>query len=100
MLKEQLSAALYSNKLDAVVSASSQVTGTPSLIIRNTGAAKRVLVQNLGNKAIYLGPPGVSAASGFRLAAGCKHELNLGAPIEVHAVADFGTQDVRCLQLS
>ena len=84
----------------AIASAAASVTTTSALLIAAAAGRKKILIQNLGSKAIYLGPSGVSASSGFRLAAGAGYELELGPSVAVHSVADSGTQDVRCLQLS
>lgn len=75
-----------------------QITATP------LGDRKRILIQNLGNQAIFIGPSGVTAAAGaaagVRIAAGGNWEVEAGDAIDLYAIAANGTQDVRIFELS
>jgi len=67
----------------------------------NLTARKRVLIQNLGNKAIWIGASGVTIASGVRIAAGGNWETEAGPAIAFYGIANTGvTADVRILELS
>jgi hypothetical protein len=60
----------------------------------------RVEIQNLGNKAIFVGFGTVTAVNGTRIAAGGTMSQELGPDLALKAIADSGTQDVRVLQLA
>jgi hypothetical protein len=76
------------------------VTGTGALLVAANSGRRRILVQNLGNKAIYVGPSGVTVSSGIRIAGGAMLEIPLGEHLPIHAIAESGTQDVRYMQLA
>ncbi|TXH10647.1 MAG: hypothetical protein E6R04_04760 [Spirochaetes bacterium] len=59
-----------------------------------------VEVQNLGNKAIYLGFGTVTSSNGIRVAGGATWSRELGPDVILKAIADSGTQDVRVMQLA
>lgn len=65
-------------------------------------AGRRVVeVQNLGNKAVYIGFGTVTAANGTRIAAGATFTSDkFGPDLALKAIAESGTQDVRVLQLA
>jgi len=86
---------------------------TPSVVSVTTTAAslgaalagrKRVMVQNLGNKAIFIGGTSDVASSGadkgIRIAAGGNMELPLGEGVALFAVAESGTQEVIFVQIA
>lgn len=80
---------------------------TSALLVAASSGRKRILVQNLGSKAVYLGPSGVTAAAGgdnstdgIRVAAGGNVELDIGPALALHAVAESGTQAVRYMQVA
>jgi hypothetical protein len=76
------------------------VTTTSGLLVAAAAGRRKILLQNLGSKALWFGASGVSAASGIRIASGGNYELEVGPALAVHAVADSGTLDVRWLQLA
>jgi hypothetical protein len=47
---------------------------------------KSIIVQNLGNKEIFIGPSGVTTATGLRIAAGGSVELEIGPSIALYAI--------------
>lgn len=62
---------------------------------------RKAQVQNLGNKAIYVGFGTVTAANGSRIAAGATEWFEgLGPDLALKAIAESGTQDVRVLQVA
>jgi hypothetical protein len=92
---------LYVNDSPNVAMTSGAATvSTTALLVASSSGRRRIFVQNLGNKAIFVGPSGVSTSSGMRIAAGSALEIPLGEHIPIHAVAESGTQDVRYMQLA
>jgi hypothetical protein len=83
-----------SNEANSVTTAEENLVGT---VLSNR---KYLLVQNLGEKACYIGATGVTAANGFRLSNGAVAELRAGAAVTVKAITASGTADMRILQLS
>jgi hypothetical protein len=82
-------------------SATSSVTTTSGLLAAATAGRRYAIIQNLGSKAIYIGPSGVSTANGIKLnAGGSIDNLQVGPGIAIHAVAESGTQDVRFMQIA
>lgn len=62
---------------------------------------KRILIQNLGSKKIYIGKDSsVTTANGIELFAGASMELDIGPAVNVHAISSSGTQDVRVMELA
>lgn len=62
---------------------------------------KRILIQNLGSKKIYIGKDAtVTTANGIELFAGASMELDIGPAVNVHAISSSGTQDVRVMELA
>lgn len=67
------------------------VTDTAAVILASALSGRRQLnIQNLGNKPIYIGDSAVSAASGWRVAAGSAITVELGEDVSLYAVADTG----------
>ncbi len=61
---------------------------------------RSVLLQNRGTASIFVGPTGVTAATGFEVPRGASWESQLGPAITLFAVTAAGTADVRFVQLS
>ena len=61
---------------------------------------RRIMVQNLGTKDIYVGPAGVTDTSGLRVANGATLSLEIGENILLKAIAASGSQDVRVFELA
>ncbi len=74
--------------------------GGTDLRATDLAARKWFYIYNNGNKFIYLGESGVTSATGFPLPPGAMVDLRAGASINMYAIADAGTQDVRTLELS
>lgn len=77
------------------------VATTAALLGSQLSARKFMWVQNLGNKAIYVGKSGVTNANGLRLSPGSVLEIRLGPAVSMHAVSQDGSsQDTRILEAS
>lgn len=61
---------------------------------------KKILIQNLSNKAIYVGASGVADTTGIRIAAGGNWEFEAGPAIDLYAITSSGSADVRLWELS
>ena len=61
---------------------------------------KYLYYQNLGNKVIYVGPSGVTTATGLRLSPGSVAEFRLGPNVDLYAISGTAAQDTRWLQFS
>lgn len=65
-----------------------------------TGGRISILVQNLGSKPIFLGPTGVTTASGIALAPRANVSLDLGEDVNIFAISGTAGQDVRVMELA
>lgn len=62
---------------------------------------KTMTIQNRGSKGIYIGPnSSVTAATGLFVPKGASAEYCFGPGIDVHAITDSGTADVRIMELA
>ena len=80
--------------------AAATVTTTSALLVASLAGRKKLMIQNLGTKEIYIGPSGVTTSSGIRIAMGAGYEVEAGPDLVWHAVASAGSQNVRVLQLA
>ncbi len=79
------------------------VDNTAQVALPTTALAGRrtIMVQNLSNKAIYVGKTGVSSANGFRIAAGATGSFDLGQNVAMYAIGDTASaQDVRVFEMA
>lgn len=74
--------------------------GGVALFASPLAGRRLVEVQNLGNKAIFVGFGTVTSDNGTRIAAGATMHQELGPDLALKAIAESGTQDVRVLQLA
>jgi hypothetical protein len=75
--------------------------GGVALFASPLAGRRRVIVQNLGNKEIFLGFGTVTIANGTRVAAGATWTDELGPDLALKAIANTGdSEDVRVLQLA
>lgn len=85
----------------AVSAAAASITTTAASVATSALSNRKYLfVQNLGNRSIYVGPTGVTTATGLRLSPGSVLEARIGAAVTLFGITDSGTQDVRSLQAS
>jgi hypothetical protein len=74
--------------------------GGVALFASPLAGRRRVVIKNMGNKAIALGFGTVTFANGIPLAGGANVEMELGPDLALKAIAESGAQDVRVLQLA
>lgn len=84
----------------SITNGTASVTTTSALIVAAAAGRRKILIQNLGNKALFFGASGVSTSDGIRIASGGNTELEIGPALALHGVAESGTLDVRWLQLA
>jgi hypothetical protein len=63
----------------------------------------RVLIQNLGNKAVFVGSSDVTASGatgGIKVSGGSNMEIPLGENVALYGISESGNLDVRWLQLA
>lgn len=84
---------------NAAVSVDTTVGGV-ALFASPLAGRKKVEIQNLGSKEIYIGFGTVSSSNGIRVAGGATYTTTLGPDLALKAIASTGTQDVRVLQLA
>lgn len=64
-------------------------------------AFRRIIsIQNRGDKSIFVGPSGVTTATGTEIPKGASAEFNAGPTVAFFGITASGTADVRVLQLS
>jgi len=73
---------------------------TATLICTSIAGRERVLVQNLGGKAMYVGGSAVATTTGVRIAAGANMEIPLGPSVDLYGISSSGALDVRFLQVA
>lgn len=62
---------------------------------------RNIMIQNRGSRSIFIGPSGVTLASGVEIPRGADMTLNLGPAVTIFAISDSATaSDVRVMQLS
>lgn len=93
---------LYTNDVaqDALFSTVSVAITATDLVASELANRRKMLIQNVSNRTIFLGESTVTAANGLRLSAGSSIELEVGPQINLYAIAVGGTADVRILQLA
>jgi hypothetical protein len=61
----------------------------------------QILIQNNGNKNVYIGSnASVTTSNGVLLAPGSSMVLDAGAGIDIHGIASGGSSDVRYFELA
>lgn len=101
-LKTDALGRMYVNESNqtAVFSAMSVLTTDTDLITTDLVNRKKVLIQNVSSRIIYIGLTGVTSSTGIKLTAGSSAELEVAASVNLHAIAVGGTADVRVLELA
>lgn len=85
---------------DAVFSAVTVATSATDLVASDLANRRKILIQNVSTRTIYVGESGVTTATGIRLAAGSSIELEAGPQVNLFAIAQGGSADVRVLELA
>jgi hypothetical protein len=80
------------NSAISATTTAAQLTPTP------LSNRKSLIVQNLGNKEIYIGDSGVTSSNGVKISAGANAELKYDASVALYARTASGTADVRILE--
>jgi hypothetical protein len=79
----------------SVTNTASEIAASPLL------GRKRIMIQNLGNRAIFIGFNNtISTSNGLRVAAGGFLEMPFGEDLDIFAIADSGTQDIRVVEIA
>lgn len=96
-----------SDKVDARLDASTIASSAPSvtttaaaLVASALSGRRRMLIQNLGTQAIFVGGASVTSSNGVRIPAGANVELELGDAVSLYGVTSAGTADVRILEMA
>jgi hypothetical protein len=79
------------------------VSSTGAVVVSALSGRRRILFQNQGNKAVYVGPSGVGntgASTGLKVSAGANIEIPLGAGAALHAISESGTQNCVIMELA
>lgn len=86
----------------AALNTAATVTDTAAnLLTGNLSGRRRYLIQNLGNRAIFIGKDAtVTDSNGFRMAAGSNMDIELGEDVSLFAITTSGSQDIRILELA
>ena len=87
----------------AIKALAETVTNTAAQIVDGgdeLASRKYLFLYNNGNKTVFIGETGVTASSGFPLPPGSILEARIGAAVDVFAISQAGSQNVRTLQLS
>jgi hypothetical protein len=94
---------LYINDSPNIGVAAAAVTvGTSEVALSASPLAgrRRMIIQNLSNKEIQVGPTGVSVASGLRIGAGGSLALEIGPDVAMFAIAAAAGNNVRVFELA
>lgn len=81
-------------------SAVTVTTTATDLVATDLANRKRILVENLGNRPIYVGSAAVTDADGFRISNGSALELDIGPGVNIHGITSTGSSDVRIIELA
>jgi hypothetical protein len=84
------------------VASTAATVGTSAAVLVATELAgrTRVMIQNNGDKPIFVGPSGVTTASGLEVAKGATLSLEAGEAIALYAISTDAGQDVRVFELA
>lgn len=85
---------------DAVFSAVTVTNSATDLVASDLANRRKILIQNVSTRTVYIGESGVTTATGIRLSAGSSMELEAGPQVDLHAIAQGGSADVRVLELA
>jgi len=80
----------------AVTATNTAAAITPTALTDRT----KLLVQNTGNRAVFVGDSSVTTATGVRIPKGGNLEINVSDAISLFAVTSAGTADLRIIELA
>ena len=75
-------------------------TGAVALPTTALSGRMRLVVQNLGSKAIFIGPSGVTTTSGMQVSAGSTLVVELGDAVNLYGISTAAGQNVRVFELA
>jgi hypothetical protein len=85
----------------AMLATAESVTSTAAQLVATPLANRRSLViQNRGDKSIFIGDSAVTTATGIEVPKGGSYDLTAGPVVDIWAVTASGTADVRVLEVS
>jgi hypothetical protein len=87
----------------AIANATRAVSTTAIDLVASPLASRKWLyAANNGNKGVFIGASGVTAANGFPLFPGMQIELRVGASVDVEVIGEAGasSEDIRTMELS
>lgn len=88
----------------SALSAVAETVGVAAAAIVDAGDElanrRKLFMYNNGNRQMYIGPTGVTTTSGFPIPPGAILELESGAAMDVFAIADAASQNMRTLQIA
>jgi hypothetical protein len=87
---------------DIAVTHAAVTVGTSAVALPTTAAAgrRKIYIQNLSNKEIYIGGSGVTTSNGLRVAAGAVFEDEVGDDVALYGIAAAAGNNVRVFELS
>lgn len=89
-----------SSNIGASYAAETVTTTAAQIASTALGGRRKLAVQNLGNKNIFIGfDASVTASNGLRVVGSGYLELDAGEDIDFFAIADTGSQDIRVIQM-
>jgi hypothetical protein len=94
----------YSNSAAQTAAFSAKTVNTTAggtdLVTTDLANRTKILIQNIGSKPIYIGNSGVTAATGIKVPAGASAEFEAGPQVNLFAITDSGSSDVRIMELA
>jgi hypothetical protein len=93
-------AALANTAIAAAANTLGAANTAEDVVASPLASRKYLMIYNDGNKKIFVGQSGVSAANGFPISPGSYLELRAGAAVDVEWVSDNTSQKIRTLELS
>jgi hypothetical protein len=94
----------YSNSAAQTAAFSAKTVNTTAggtdLVTTDLPNRTKILIQNIGSKPIYIGNSGVTAATGIKVPAGASAEFEAGPQVNLFAITDSGSSDVRIMELA
>lgn len=89
----------FASKASGSYSAATATTTASQLDASPLASRKNITIQNLGNKDIFVGFNGsVTTSTGTKISRGSSADFDWGPALNVFAITDSGTADVRLLQ--
>ena len=84
----------------AVFSAVSVSSTATDLVASDLANRRKILVQNIGSKNIFIGNSGVTTSTGVMVPAGASAEFELGSQVNLHAITASGSSNVRVMEVA